>query len=947
MVNNQKQAYIYLKITKLMKRLLLLSLSIFAGVSMLAQGVSVSGKVVDKVSGETLVGANVVIQGTPTGTSTDVNGRFKLNHVPEGASLSASMLGYETLTKPVSATMTFELAASATELSELEIVADRSSRDAPFAFTFMKKKDIVNQLGSRDIPLVLNTAPSVYATNSGGGAGDARINVRGFNQRNVAIMINGVPVNDMENGWVYWSNWDGVGDATSSIQLQRGMSSVNLATPSIGGTMNIITDPASKIQGASVKQEFGSWDFHKTTVTLNSGLINDKFAINGTLVRKTGGGFHEGTYTDAYAYYLGMSYKLSSKNKLEFFVIGAPQKHGQNLYKQNIATYSHAFASGLSDYDPAALDKFKEQGFNFNQNYSPVHTSYRGKQSYGMYNYFGEVDRKDPSYILERENFFHKPQVNLNFYHTFNEKLQWSTIAYYSGGAGGGAGTYGQVYRTDANGNLGGQNYKFYYGPSPWKWDWNQTIAMNSANADTFWVDKKPYWKENQQSIGILRASRNDQWTVGTISKLYYKVNEHLKTTVGIDWRTANIHHYREVRDLLGGQYFVYTGNDFDTDSLSQIKHLGDVIAYNFTNTVDWLGAYAQGQYEANNFNAYLMLGWNSIGYTYTNHFIDAKNDGNPNTNPNAKNELYLESKGHNGYQIKGGAMYKINDNFGLYANGGYISKTPIFDGVINDQTATAYANPKNERFRSFEGGVDIKTNDGTFASKINYYNTLWLDRTQVTQYTMQDGTDGYVFLTGMNASHSGLEFEASWQPCKQFRIDGSASLGKWILTNDVSGSYTSWSTDSLGNPVASTVDYKYYVKGLRVGDAPQTQFSLTPSFYPSNNLMIQLVYRYYANNYGDWDPFGRTDPTDLTQSWKAPNYAVVDMNANYTIPLKVDGMQAVVFLHVFNLLDNVYIQDAVDNSKYNAFDKNHTADDAEVFFGLPRNVNAGFRLRF
>jgi len=93
--------------------------------------------------------------------------------------------------------------------------------------------------------------------------------------------------------------------------------------------------------------------------------------------------------------------------------------------------------------------------------------------------------------------------------------------------------------------------------------------------------------------------------------------------------------------------------------------------------------------------------------------------------------------------------------------------------------------------------------------------------------------------------------------------------------------------------------------------------------------------------------PLVRTDPTDLTQSWKAPNYGVVDLNAMYSIPLKVDGMKAEVFLHVFNLLDNVYLQDAVDNSRYNAFDSNHTADDAEVFFGLPRNVNAGFRLRF
>ena len=40
----------------------------------------------------------------------------------------------------------------------------------------------------------MNLVPSVYATNQGGGAGDARINVRGFNQRNVAVMINGIPL---------------------------------------------------------------------------------------------------------------------------------------------------------------------------------------------------------------------------------------------------------------------------------------------------------------------------------------------------------------------------------------------------------------------------------------------------------------------------------------------------------------------------------------------------------------------------------------------------------------------------------------------------------------------------------------------------------------------------------------------------------------------------------
>ena len=168
--------------------------------------------------------------------------------------------------------LNFELTPSAVEMSELEVLASRAGEKTAVAYTDVTKDEIALRLGSQDIPLAMNLVPSVYATNQGGGAGDARINVRGFNQRNVAVMINGIPVNDMENGWVYWSNWDGVADATSSIQMQKGLSAQNLATPSIGGSMNIVTDAAALERGGSFKQEVGAWGFLKSTLSYNTGL---------------------------------------------------------------------------------------------------------------------------------------------------------------------------------------------------------------------------------------------------------------------------------------------------------------------------------------------------------------------------------------------------------------------------------------------------------------------------------------------------------------------------------------------------------------------------------------------------------------------------------------------------------------------------------------------------
>jgi iron complex outermembrane receptor protein len=372
-------------------------------------GQSISGKVSSE-TGEPLVGANVVVDGTELGAAADTDGIYTIKIDAGSYTVTASVIGYESTTKLIEVSgdviLDFEIAISAVGMSDIEVLASRADKKTPVAYTTVSKEDMEIRLGSQDIPMALNTTPSVYATQQGGGAGDARINVRGFNQRNVAVMINGVPQNDMENGWVYWSNWDGVADAAQSIQMQRGLSAVNLATPSIGGTMNIITDPAAMTKGGKFKQEGGDGGFLKTTVNYNSGLIGEKLALSGTIVRKTGDGIIDGNWTDAWAWYLGSSYQLNKKNRLELYAIGAPQRHGQNLYKQNIATYSQELAGDIDGYDKAAYAdgaKFsQEAGRTFSQNWAPISSDYTGKQYWYMYG-ARTTARHNSNFLNERE----------------------------------------------------------------------------------------------------------------------------------------------------------------------------------------------------------------------------------------------------------------------------------------------------------------------------------------------------------------------------------------------------------------------------------------------------------------------------------------------------------------------------------------------------------------
>lgn len=588
--------------------------------SLFAQQYSISGNVSSAQTGEKLVGANVYLQSTTIGAPTDGNGDFVIS-APEGSYIViCSYIGFETQRVNIDLSNNMELDF---ELKDYEfslsvtVLADRAKeRETPVAFSNIDKKDMQLKLGSQDIPLVLNTTPSVYSTAQGGGSGDARINVRGFDQRNVAIMINGVPVNDMENGWVYWSNWDGVGDATSSIQVQRGLSAVNLATPSIGGTMNVITDPTEAKFGVKYKQEFGSGSFLKSTFAANTGVINGKWAANVAIVRKLGDGVVDKTWTDSWAYYFGLGYNINKENRLELYALGAPQRHGQNSYKQNIAAYSHELAKDLG-YSQAALDKFEEAGTDYNQNWNRVSSSYKGKQYFSSIfsSKASEHDRYDPNFINERENFFHKPIMNLNWYSQLSNKLSLYSTFYWSGGHGGGTGTFEN--RLPSNNSAG-----IYINSSPSRLiDWDANIAMNRGAKDRIGDAKTP-----GESLFILRNSVNNQSMFGLISKAYLKINENLKTSFGVDWRTADIDHYREVRDLLGGDYFINKDNVFWGPAGKKVG-LGDKLNYFNTNTVDWYGFYAQAEYSKDLLTTYGMAGFSAVKYSFVDHFNSTTGD--------------------------------------------------------------------------------------------------------------------------------------------------------------------------------------------------------------------------------------------------------------------------------------------------------------------------------
>ena len=208
---------------------------------------TVKGQLVDSETGEPLVGAAVMVEGTSQGTVTDIDGYFKQG-VAQGGTLVFKYVGFKDLKKKITQKGAsvdlgaIQMEPDAVMLKDVVITSSVAvARKTPVALSTVDPTFIEEKLGTQEFPEILKSTPGVHANKQGGGYGDSEIYMRGFGQENVAVMVNGVPVNDMEWGGVYWSNWAGLSDVTRTLQTQRGLGASKVSAPSVGGTINIVT----------------------------------------------------------------------------------------------------------------------------------------------------------------------------------------------------------------------------------------------------------------------------------------------------------------------------------------------------------------------------------------------------------------------------------------------------------------------------------------------------------------------------------------------------------------------------------------------------------------------------------------------------------------------------------------------------------------------------------
>lgn len=613
---------------------------------------AVTGTLIDSASRVPLAGANIYFKEKGTGTVSDLQGRFRLTANPGSHDLHITMVGYRSLTLPVEIRGEekadlgeIPMTPSIIGLNEVRIISSTATeRKSPVAVSTIRADVIRRQTGDNPFPETMKWVPGVYSSRTGGGSGDANVNIRGFKQENVALLLNGIPISSVENGLVYWNNWIGLTDVTRQIQVQRGLGVSNVALNSIGGTINIITKTTEAEKGGSFKYELSSYGNYKATISLSTGRLKNGLAVTFLGSHFKGPGYVDATYVDGWAWFFSVSKELGKDHMLVFTALGNPERHGQCNFRLS----------------KAETDR---HGIKYNKDW-------------GSYN--GQINNAS-------ENFYHKPHFSVNHYWDINEKSFLASSAYLSFGYGGGK-------WTDTFGN---NPWIFsYYNPSG-QIDWERIYEINAANTDTFTlangIDTTGY------SINIQTNFLASHIWTGALSTFHHQFNGNLKLMTGVHARYFKSKLQQKVRDLLGGGVYI-DDYAFAIDGVAgreQVKNAGDIIKVDNGALVNYTGAYAQLEYTGQPVTAFISVTASNTWYRREDRY-------------NYVSDIYSPTITKAGFDLKAGVNFNINEYNNIYLNGGYFSKAPYYKFVFAGFNNAPTRDLKNEKVQAVEAGYGL-----------------------------------------------------------------------------------------------------------------------------------------------------------------------------------------------------------------------------------------------
>lgn len=860
----------------MLNRLLNMFLLLMLSVSQLfAQSPIIKGVVRDANTDMPIVGA-VVRLADGQMVTTDADGRFELPKHGEVQIVEVQAVGY--------VPQQVDVLANGAEL-QVQLVPLVEGATAELSEVVVSSDDLGADGDDQAVSGLLLSSADAFAQAASFNFGAANFRVRGYGSEYNGVLMNGLNTNDMESGYSSWSAWGGLNDATRNQTTTNGMAPSAFAFGGLGGTTAISTRPSeARVQTRLSYASANTTYRHRVmfTHTEHKGDSPWAYTITGSR-RWAKEGYVEGTNYDAWALLVAVERQLNSQQSMWLTLFAAPTRRAMQ---------------GVSSDEARSL-----VGDNF---YNP---------NWGYQN--GEKRSA-------RVRYQHKPTATLNHRWISNDgRLVLNSVLGYSW----------STYQTTSLNWYDAQDPRpDYYRKLPSYWAETSPQSVVDAYTDAFSNDaaySQINWDAlyqvnygNVESDGQRRSKYavenriTDAHQVGLSSVVNYKINNSLQVDGGINLQGYAGKNYKQMTDLLGGDYWLdidqYAERDFggtdlvqnDLDAPDRKISEGDNFGYSYTARVNRGNLWAVGSYRGNRAEAYL-----GANYSYTEFWRHG----------NMRNGRFPEhSKGasakqrFNDYGLKAGGTWKISGRHYLSANLAYMTKAPEFrNAYISVRTSDFTIDGlRSEQIASADLNYHLRM--PVLKLRLSAYYTLFMDQAECYSF-YDDNSQSFVnfAMRGINKAHRGFELGAEFKATASLTLNAAAAVGRYQYTSRPLATVTK---DNLGTVLMR--DETIYLKNYYVANTPQTAASLGLNYAAPRYIYIGASVSYFNDIYLGLSPGKRTegvlvgfdehDPArkQITQQLRADQACL--LNASIGKTLRIKRKYFMNFnLQVNNLLNN------------------------------------------
>ena len=357
-----------------MKPIIALAVTLLLSLITNAQTV-LKGKITNEKK-EPLAGVNLLISGFEILTVTDESGVYFIKSLPPGThNLTLSYIGYEDLMQSILVqngenVFDFVLKEKTYQLDELIVKSTRAGTKTPMTYTNLRKSEIEKNNLGQDVPFLLQWTPSTVVTSdAGAGVGYTGIWIRGSDPTRINVTINGIPYNDAESQGTFWVNLPDFATSTNDIQIQRGVGTSTNGAGAFGASINLNTAKVQPEGWATLSTSVGSFNTWKGNVQFGTGLLHNKFTVDGRLSHIQSDGWIQRAASNLNSYYLSGA-MVGKKSMLRFNTFSG---HEITYQAWNGVPKDYLEMEKLRNYNSAGTEKEGEPYDNEVDNYRQTH----------------------------------------------------------------------------------------------------------------------------------------------------------------------------------------------------------------------------------------------------------------------------------------------------------------------------------------------------------------------------------------------------------------------------------------------------------------------------------------------------------------------------------------------------------------------------------------------